>query len=235
VSLIMRAAILLVTFAAVAVGAGFIVIHYLVSSPPAVNYTAMASGGQVSVVLQEDPQNNSSGNPDWVSYFVQDPKSHAWVHTTLFTVPANTRINMTIKGYDGCTPLRNNFWSQAQGTMGGTVSVQQFRNTDQPAGPARTVSLINSWSGCAVAHTFAIPSLHLFVPVGSPGASASLCGVSPCTTGPYTLEKFSFRTPAHAGTFRWQCFIPCGGGFLDGNGGPMSTIGYMTGNMQVTG
>jgi len=45
---------------------------------------------------------------------------------------------------------------------------------------------------------------------------------------------FNFKVPDTAGvTFRWQCFVPCGGGFLDGNGGPMQTIGYMTGNMEV--
>lgn len=212
------------------------VFHYIGGSGgtlPTVDYTTAASGGQVNVVLQEDPQNNSASKPDWVSYFVQDPKSHQWVHTTLFSVPANTRVNMTIKGYDGCTPPRNNFWTMVQGTIGGTVSVQQFKDTGKPLGPARTTSTINGWAHCAVGHTFAIPSLHLFVPVGSPAASAELCGESPCTSGPYTLETFSFRTPAHSGAFRWQCFVPCGGGFLDGNGGPMQTFGYMTGMMQV--
>jgi hypothetical protein len=53
-------------------------------------------------------------------------------------------------------------------------------------------------------------------------------------SGPYTLEKFSFRT-TNAGEFRWQCFVPCGGGFLDGNGGPMATLGYMTGQITVVG
>lgn len=235
-SLPARIATLLVAFVAVVAGAVFVVIHYIGGSGgtlPTVNYTSVASGGQVNVVLQEDPQNNSDTKPDWVSYFVQDPKTHQWVHTTLFSVPANTQVNMTIQGYDGCTPPRNNFWTQVQGTIGGTVTVQQFKNTNAPLGPVRTTSTINGWSRCAVGHTFAIPSLHLFVPVGSPGASAELCGVSPCTTGPYTLEKFSFRTPAHAGEFRWQCFVPCGGGFLDGNGGPMQTFGYMTGMMTV--
>jgi hypothetical protein len=27
--------------------------------------------------------------------------------------------------------------------------------------------------------------------------------------------------------------IPCGGGFLDGNNGPMATLGYMMGEMDV--
>jgi hypothetical protein len=47
------------------------------------------------------------------------------------------------------------------------------------------------------------------------------------------VETFSFRTPRNPGVFRWQCFVPCGGGFLDGNGGPMQTIGFMMGNMEV--
>jgi hypothetical protein len=241
VSLPARIAALLVAFAAVVGGAVFIVFHYIGGyggTLPTVNYLPMAHAGQVNVVLQEDPQNNSASRPAWVSYYVQDPSTHQWVHTTLFSVPANTRVNMTIKGYDGCTPLRNNFWGLIQGTIGNSVSVQQFKNTNQPLAPARTMSVINSWSSCNVGHTFAIPSMGVFVPVASPNAynngnKSGLCGVSPCTSGPYSLEKFSFRTPAHGGTLRWQCFIPCGGGFLDGNGGPMQTLGYMAGEIQV--
>jgi hypothetical protein len=234
VSVAARAAALAAAVAVV-VGIGIFVVLYYIggqSSLPNVHYTA--SGGQVNVVLQEDPQNNSASKPDWVSYFVQDPATHQWQHTTLFSVPANTRVNVTIYGYDGCTPLRNNYWSQVQGTMGGTVNVQQF-SKGRPLGPARTTSVVNSWSHCSVGHTFAIPSLGLFVPVGSPNASASLCSSSPCTpsSGPYTLEKFSFMSPKQGGSYRWQCFVPCGGGFLDGNSGPMQTVGYMTGDMQV--
>jgi hypothetical protein len=235
VSLPARVAALAVAVAAV-VGAGIFVALYYVggqSSLPMVNYTA--SAGQVNVVLQEDPQNNSASKPDWVSYYVQDPVTRQWQHTTLFSVPAHTRVNVTIYAYDGCTPLRNNFWSQVLGTAGGTVNVQQF-NKGKPLGPARTTSQVNSWASCNVAHTFAIPNLGLFVPVASPDASATLCGSSPCTpsSGAYSLEKFSFMSPGHTGIWRWQCFVPCGGGYIDGNGGPMQTLGFMTGEMQVT-
>jgi hypothetical protein len=236
VSLPARIVTLLVAFAAVVAGAVFIVIHYLGGSLQVVNYTSAASGGVVNVVLQEDPQNNSSSEPDWVSYFVQDPKTHAWVHTTLFKVPANTRVNMTILGYDGCTPARNNYWSLVQGTIGNTMTVQQFKTVGQPLGPPQRASVRNTWSDCSVGHTFAIPSLHLYVPIASPVTALfnnSPCSTSPCTSGPHSAVKFSFMTPKHGGTFRWQCFIPCGGGFLDGNGGPMQTLGYMMGNMEV--
>ena len=67
-----------------------IVLHYLGSSLPVVNYRRRRPGA-VNVVLQEDPQNDSASEPDWVSYFVQDPKTKAWVHTDLFSVPKNTR------------------------------------------------------------------------------------------------------------------------------------------------
>ena len=230
-----RIVTLLVAFAAVVVGAVFIVVRYVAYTPPTVHYTA--SGGVVNVMLQEDPQNNGSSNKDWVSYYVQDPQSKKWVHTTLFSVPAHTRVNMTILGYDGCTPLRNNYWSQIQGTMGGTVSVQQFKDTNQPLGQPQAVSVINSWAHCAVAHTFAIPALHIFIPVASPNTALfnkNGCGVSPCTSGPYAQETFSFVSPSGPGFFRWQCFIPCGGGYVDGNGGPMQTLGYMMGQMEVT-
>ena len=233
-----RAAALIVAFLVV-VGLGvFVAVYYIGSqgSLPTVHYAA--SGGQVNVVLQEDPQNDSASKPDWVSYYVQDPNSKQWVHTTLFSVPANTTVNMTIYGYDGCTPLRNNLYSQVEGTIGDTVNVTQFDQHGKQLGAATNQSVINSWSDCNVGHTFAIPSLGLYVPVASPNAQLSannLCGSSPCTTSgnPYSLEKFSFKTPAHGGVFRWQCLVPCGGGYLDGNSGPMQTLGYMMGEMDV--
>jgi len=240
VSVPARVVTLLVAFVLVALGAVYVVAHFVVGDLPTVDYTHAASGGVVNVVLQEDPQNDSSSRPDWVSYFVMKPGADpslqsSWVHTTLFSVPANTRVNMTIYAYDGCTPPRNNFWTQVQGTMGGVIAFQQFKDTNKPMGPVHVTPTLNGWAHCAVGHTFAIPSLHLFVPVGSPDASASLCGSSPCVSGPFTLQKFSFMTPPHGGDFRWQCFVPCGGGFVDGNGGPMQTIGYMTGQMTVVG
>lgn len=237
-----RVVTLLVAFAAVVAGAAFIVVHYIGGTGgtlPTVDYTKAASGGQVNVVLQEDPQNNTTTKPDWVSYFVMKPGANpsspgSWVHTTLFKIPENTRVNVTIYGYDGCTPPRNNFWTQVQGTTGGTMSFQQFKDTNQPMGPPHVTPTLNGWRHCAVGHTFAIPGMKLFVPVGSPDASAELCDTSPCVKGPYTLEKFSFRSPSHTGVWRWQCFVPCGGGFLDGNGGPMQTLGFMTGEIEVT-
>jgi hypothetical protein len=135
--------------------------------------------------------------------------------------------------------LRNNFFSQVQGTIGNTVTVQQFDKNNKALGSPQTVSAINSWADCNVAHTFAIPDMNLYVPVPSPNAQNSknnLCSSEPCTPssgGAYAEETFSFMSPSHAGVFRWQCFIPCGGGYIDGNSGPMQTFGFMVGEMDV--
>jgi len=225
VSLAARVTTLAVAFVAVVAGIVVVVIHIILAAPPVEDYTPFASGGQVNVVLQTDAQNTVTNHPDWVSYFIQNPQTKQWVHTTYFAVPANTRVNMTIIQYDGCTPLRNPIWGHVTGTIGGVETVN-----------GAPVSLLNSWSGCNVGHTFTMPALGINVPLASPttlSENNNLCGTSPCTSGPHEVVKFSFMTPAVGGTFRWQCIIPCGLGYLDGNGGPMGTPGYMSGQMEV--
>jgi hypothetical protein len=226
VSLPARVGAMVVAFLAVVAVGAFVVIHYFLGGPATVNYAANVtpnSGAAVNVVMQEDPQNSVSTHPDWVSYFIQDPSTHQWVHTTLFTVPAGTRVNMTIYGYDGCTPLRNQYFGRVTGTIGGTEDVDGV-----------PVKQINSWSGCNVGHTFSIPSIDLNAPMATPSnPNANLCASSPCTSGPHKTMTFSFMTPKTPGDYFWQCRVPCGGGFIDGFGGPMQTIGFMTGNMVV--
>jgi hypothetical protein len=239
VSVPARAAALLAALAAVGGLIAFVIVYYIAgaSSLPVITFPEV--NGVVHVVLQEDPQNNSATQPDWVTYYTQDPKTGSWVHTTLFTVPENAKVDVTIYGYDGCTALRNNFWGEVQGVDGDTVTVQQYDKNNKPLGGPKTESVINSWSNCNVGHTFAIPGMGLYVPVASPNANNSannLCSTSPCTPtsgGAYAEETFSFTSPSHSGVFRWQCLVPCGGGYLDGNSGPMQTLGWMAGEMDV--
>ena len=120
-SLPARISLLVVAFLAVVAIGAFVVLHYFLGGPPVEDYASGVTpntGATVHVVLQEDPQNTVSSKPDWVSYFIQNPQTKAWVHTTLFQVPAGSRIDMTIFGFDGCTPLRNNLWGQVTGTIG---------------------------------------------------------------------------------------------------------------------
>ena len=117
-SLPARISLLVVAFLGVVAIGAFVVIHYFLFNPAVVDYSSGVpanTGATVHVVMQEDPQNTVSTHPDWVSYFIQNPQTKAWEHTTLFSVPAGSRIDMTIYGFDGCTPLRNNYWGKVTG------------------------------------------------------------------------------------------------------------------------
>src|SRR5450631_1135051 len=201
VSLPARVATLTVAFLAVVGAVIFVVAHYLLGGPPTVDFTA-ASSGQVNVTMQSDASSDPAAVPDhptWVSYFIKSPATGAWVHTTLFHVPAHTRVSRTVG------------------------SIAHYGKI-----PVRTV---NGWNGpFLIQHTFAIPGLNLNVPVE---AGPGTCTTGPCTNNQHSTTTFSFVAPAQPGAYRWQCFVPCGLSFLYGNGGPMQTIGYMTGNMQV--
>ena len=227
-SLPVRVGTLIIAFLAVVGGVIFVVIHYLLAGPPTVDFSAGVTpdhGQTVNVVLQEDAQNTISNRPDWVSYFIQDPKTHAWVHTTLFKVPAGSMIHVTVLGYDGCTPIRNPFWSRVTGTVGNV----EFIN-------GKATPVLNSWGSCSVGHTFSIPGIGLNVPIASPTTlkeNNDLCGTSPCTSGPHATVTFTFKSPDATGDYFWQCRVPCGLGYLDGFGGPMQTPGFMTGQMEV--
>lgn len=221
-----RVATLIVAFLVVAGGVAFVVVHYLLGGPSTIAFTPDASG-QVNVVMQVDPQApGSASDPAWPTYMIRDPQTGDWVSSTLFTVPAGHRVNFIVYEFDGPTPLRNNYFGKITGTIGNVEYVDH-----------KPVSLLDSWGQTTVAHTFAIPSLNVMVPLYATQA-ANLCPNSPCPTNdqktnPYALDQFSINAPTATGDYRWQCFIPCGLGFLDGFGGPMQTIGYMTGSMRV--
>jgi hypothetical protein len=243
VSLPARVAALAVAFLAVVAGVVFVALHIIGEQPPVENFAPYAKNGAVDITLMTTPQTTTSNKPDWVSYFIKNPATGQFEHTTYFEVPANTQVNVTILGYDGCTPLRNPLWGKVAGVVGDVEHVGYFNKGKTT--PVQAVSTFDSWADCSVQHTFAIPSLGINVPVASPPTvdeNNALCATSPCvgtdpTSGgaPYTVVKFTFKTPSTPGAYHWQCFVPCGGGYVDGNGGPMATSGYMMGQMEVEG
>jgi hypothetical protein len=209
-------------FALAVVGIVFAVIA-LLGEPPTVDFTAgHASGQPVDITLQTVGSYGSGSHPTWVSYLTESPQGQ-WVHTTLWQVPAHTRINMTIYQYDSGSPLRNQQIGQVTGTLGNVALLN-----------GKPFHVINSNAGNGVGHTFSIPTLGINVPLYGNNSSATLCGAAPCTTkSPHQIIKFSFLSPG-PGQYPWQCFIPCGAGYLYGNGGPMQTIGYMDGFLKVS-
>lgn len=79
---------LIVAVLAVVGGVIFVVAHYLLGGPPTVDFAA-AKSGQVNVTMQTDASSDPAAVPDhptWVSYFIKNPASGSWVHTTLFQV-----------------------------------------------------------------------------------------------------------------------------------------------------
>jgi hypothetical protein len=192
----------------------------LMSQPSTVSFSADQSG-QVDLSLQTVGSFGSGDHPTWVSYLTQSPQGQ-WLHTTTFQVPAHTRINVTIYQYDSGSPLRNQQLGQVTGTIGddATLNGKSFR-------------VIDSNSGNGVGHTFSIPSVGVSVPLYANDPNANLCAAAPCSTSsPVNVIKFSFMSPG-PGSYSWQCFVPCGLGWLFGNGGPMQTVGYMGGFMKV--
>jgi hypothetical protein len=210
------------------VGAALIAIFFVeaVSQPATLDFSSSGSGQPVNITMQTVGSYGSGNHPTWVSYLMQSPQGQ-WEHTTVFQVPQHTQINVTIYQYDSGSPLRNQQIGQVTGTLGqfATLNGHPFR-------------VINSYASSGfgsngVGHTFSIPTLGISVPLYGNNANANLCGAAPCTaSSPHNIIRFSFMSPG-PGSYAWQCFVPCGLAFLYGNGGPMQTVGYMGGFMNV--
>jgi hypothetical protein len=191
--------------------------------PQTVAATPVASEpGTTHLTLQTDAAvgpKMSPGHPDWVGYLVLN-KGH-WERSTVFSVPANSLVHITIYQFDGDSGLRNPFLSETEGTVGGTETID-----------GKAVNHINPEEA---SHTFVVPQLGIFVPMpGVPEEAKNQCEYGPCdpsTMAHHTVE-FTIRT-GKKGRYRWQCFVPCAAGTYLGFGGPMQTFGYMDGYLDV--
>ena len=205
--------------AIVCVAIGLYIGLYLTNVPGSSAATTSSSGtnlylATVAAAATDDP------HPTWVSYYAVDARDQNWQHTTTYVLPANTLVHVTIYQFDSQTGLRNPFLGQATGTVGGTFQLNG--KTVQSIGPD------------AASHVFAIPQIGLSVPLeGIPDSAKNPCANAPCplSTDHETIS-FTFRTPGK-GLYRWQCFVPCAAGFIQGFGGPMQTVGYMDGFIKV--
>lgn len=250
-----RLGIVLTLFAAVVGVVTWTVMDVFASSPPTLSYAVdHVAGRPIKMTIEADPTTGTTvvGHElaPSVTYMFKKPTgspdlASSWVHTTLFDVPADTHVDVTAYEFDTGDPLRNQVWGKIEGTVGGTVTID-VSGCKGYCGSEKTpvlhgVSVIDSNVYPYIGHTFSFPSLGLSVPLKglSPTTPATgkqdLCPAAPCLPQlhPHTMTTFSFVTPSKPGTYRWQCFIPCGYSYFDGQGGPMSTIGYMTGFMHV--
>lgn len=134
----------------------------------------------------------------------------AYMATSSTALPANTVVTVTIRNFDlGDDAVPANYpMLSVQGTTDGAAYTNGKSYTGLDASH--------------MSHTFTIPELHLNVPI--PGDA-----VGDATNVSVT---FSFRTPAKAGIYTFQCYVPCGTG-SSGFDGPMASMGYMRGTITV--
>ncbi len=219
-----RISIVLVS-AAVAVGLIlFGIFGYLRTYPPTVVSTPSPTQPHtVDVTLQVDGAVGTGPHPAWVGWYAKDAQGK-WVRTTLYQVPEKTYVHVTVLEYDSGGPLRNPYWGKITGTVGNDVVLN-----------GKTVSVLNASAGNGVGHTMVAPALNLSVPMwGLTGTEKTFCQSGPCTiNNAHNTETFTFYTGNHPHNYRWQCFVPCGAGFLNGNGGAMASTGYMAGFWKV--
>ena len=222
---LLACAVVLVVFASMA---------YVATNPVTVSYLhAQPAGQPVHLYFQTDgavgctTHTGDCVHPTWVSYRTLTPKTHEWLHTNVVELPAHARVDVTIYQYDSGSPLRNQFFGKVSGTLGDSAKVT-----------GRTFKVINSYAH-AVGHTFTVPTLGISVPLlANDTSKPTFCGSGPCPlsgghTTLHTTTTFSFMTPKDTGNYRFQCFIPCGAGHYAGNAGPMQTLGYMGGFLEV--
>jgi hypothetical protein len=187
------------------VAVGFFVTRFLNPTPPPITATPTSSNVQGHPVV--DVTLTTVGT-------IGTGPHPAWVSylpTTYINVPLGADVHMTIDQQDSATGLRNEYFGLVRGTVNNemTINGKAFGAIDPST----------------AAHTFSIPDLNVNVPLEGVSATAP--------AGAQNVIQFDFIVPDQKGLFRWQCFVPCGAGTLYGNGGPMQTLGYMAGELQV--
>jgi hypothetical protein len=192
---------------------------YLINVPGSVAAARTPTGAQLYLATVPSAEASDPHNT-WVSFYAVNATSTKWQHQTTYVIPAHTLVHVTIYNFDSASGLRNQFISQASGTLGGVMTLDG--NVTKAINPADA------------SHAFAIPQLGLSVPLLGVSTSAkNPCSQAPCSlSNDHHTTSFTFRSPG-TGLYRWQCFVPCAAGFIQGFGGPMQTVGYMGGFIKV--
>ncbi|MCL4543003.1 MAG: hypothetical protein M1118_00145 [Chloroflexi bacterium] len=174
------------------------------ASPATVTATASASGPAEASLYLSVVTGGMIGKKGWPAFLPTD-----------VTVPANTRVNVTIYNFDdGTAPLPAGMatYAKVTGTVGGDASWEPLKKDDPNAGG--TPKTFQSLNPKDVSHTFTVSDLQLNVPF-------------PVSA----VVNFSFDS-GKAGTYAFKCLAPCGSG-PDGMQGAMMTKGYMIGTLKV--
>ena len=142
---------------------------YLVNVPGSVAATQTSSGAQLYLATVPAASLTDS-HPTWVSYYAVDANSQNWQHKTTYVLPANTLVHVTIFNYDSASGLRNNWFGQSTGTVGGVITLN-----------GKTTPGIDPDNA---SHVFSIPQIGLAVPLEGISATAK----NPCSNAPCSLS-----------------------------------------------
>jgi hypothetical protein len=84
---------------------GFYIAGFLLSNPPTYQPAATSAGTHITIqtVAAVGPQ--LAPHPDWVSYLIRN--NGRWERSTIWKVPANTLVHVTVYQFDGDSGLRN--------------------------------------------------------------------------------------------------------------------------------
>ncbi len=220
----LRAALLALGVAIAGALIGVFITRFLTVTPPVITATTTSQSidGRpvVDITLTTVGAVGSGDHPNWVAYLNSDGNPDTFMH-----VPAGAVVHMTIDQQDGASGLRNEFFGLVRGTLNASMDVQCAPSTAKQFGKKFCGTGEPAIDPADAAHTFTIPDIGVSVPL--------LAVADDAPSNAQNVVSFDFVVPDHPTLLRWQCFVPCGAGTLYGNGGPMQTLGYMAGELQV--
>jgi len=132
-------------------------------------------------------------------------------------------VNVTILGTTAAPPAEP-LW---EGSPAWLVTLRTSRTSTRATALRRSRYRHSTHGGLLGAAHVRDPGLGINVPVASPPTveeNNSLCGTSPCVAntddqaGARTGGDVQLHDPEDGRHLPWQCFVPCGGGYVDGNG-----------------
>ena len=132
---------------------GLYISGYLVGNTPAFR-PAVQGGATPTVNLTIETvaavgPSLAPNHPDWVSYLVRDGRG-TWERTTVWDLPANATVHVTLYNFDGASGLRNPFFGRPTGIVGPELV------------DGKPLAAMNPDD---TSHTFAVPALGIVVPV----------------------------------------------------------------------
>lgn len=147
-------------------------------------------GKHVTIRLSIQQTTNRGQHGDWLGYQLQppgrlQPNPDNSVSTgatpavakrlpkyqygaAVFTIPAHSLVTVIVHNYDSQTALRNPFFQQVEGTVGGVASCKATKTSELTKADFKFCSgtPFKVMPSDLPSHTFTIPSLGVSVPIG---------------------------------------------------------------------